>query len=264
MSRCSGGGWRVPLLASVVLLLVRVDLRTSVEEALVFKDVGPRRHDASTVEIDEIGGRKDPGSQRRESNRSLAPVGDYVRDVITRKPRIMHPVAPEETDKLVSDVVRRTLPGADVEAMLLCFSLIRAADRVQQDFEVNVQRPQGMTWAGFRTLFALGTLGPLIPLELARLNSVSQASISSVLKTLTRSKLVKTKPSVDDARSVTISLTRLGERRFEELFRLNNARESQWSNVLSSGERAILIGLLTKLRDFQVPPTPRVTESVPT
>lgn len=155
---------------------------------------------------------------------------------------------------MVSDVVAESLPGADVDAMQLCFSLIRAADRMQQDFEVNVQRPQGMTWAGFRTLFALGTLGPLRPGELAHLNSVSQASISSVLKTLTRNGLVGSEPSADDARSITVSLTPYGRERFEELFRLNNARESQWASVLTAAERRTLLGLLIKLRDVTVTP----------
>lgn len=173
--------------------------------------------------------------------------------VTQRRPKLKHPVSPEETDATVADAVKRTAKGADVEATLLCFNLIRAADRMQQDFEVNVQRPQGMTWAGFRTLFALGTLGPLRPLELARLNSVSQPSISSVIKTLQRKQLITTEASADDARSITVSLTPLGTERFQELFQLNNAREAQWAQVLTPSERATAIKLLTKLRDFDTP-----------
>jgi DNA-binding MarR family transcriptional regulator len=161
------------------------------------------------------------------------------------------------TDQFVNEAVSQKLPGADVEAMALCFGIIRAADRMQQDFEVNVQRPQGMTWAGFRTMFALGTFGPMRPLELARLNSVSQASISSVINTLRRAGVVVTEPSTDDARSVIVSLTAAGRERFETLFWYNNARERQWASALSAKERGTLIRLLTKVRDFDLPPVDR-------
>lgn len=170
-----------------------------------------------------------------------------------RSSGLKHPGAPEVTDRIVTEVVAASLVGADVDAMNLCFSIIRAADRMQQDFEVNVQRPHGMTWAGFRTMFALGTLGPLRPLELARLNSVSQASISSVIKTLTRAEFVSTSPSPDDARSVTVSLTDVGRERFEQMFSLNNARERLWASALTQREQSTLIQLLTKLRDLDLP-----------
>ncbi len=165
-----------------------------------------------------------------------------------------HPLSPKETDRIIADALAERLPWADVDAVLLTFSLIRAADRIQQDFEINVQRPAGMTWAAFRTMFALATLGPLRPLELARLNSVSQASISSVLKTLTAKGYVSSKPSTQDARSITVSLTEAGAHRFEELFRLNNARETQWAEMLDESERRTLMALLFTVRDFPPPP----------
>lgn len=181
--------------------------------------------------------------------------------VTNSRERISHPISPEETDRIIAGALADRLPWADIEAMELTFSLIRAADRIQQDFEVNVQRPAGMTWAAFRTMFALATLGSLRPLELARLNSVSQPSISSGLKTLTAKGYVSSEPSPEDARSITVSLTEAGRQRFEELFRANNARESQWAEMLDAAERRVLMSLLMKVRDFPAPPLPAAAGS---
>ena len=55
------------------------------------------------------------------------------------------PADPADADLQAAEAVSAFSPNADIDAMLMCFNLIRAADRVQQDFEVNVQRPAGLT-----------------------------------------------------------------------------------------------------------------------
>jgi DNA-binding MarR family transcriptional regulator len=164
------------------------------------------------------------------------------------------PADPAAANQETSDAVRALVPDADVDAMIACFTVIRAAERLQQDFEVSVHRPAGLTWAAFRNLFALLTLGPQTPLQLSRLQSVSQASTSSIVKTLLKYGLVTRENSAHDGRSVTISLTPLGTKTCLELFRRNNQREIAWIKALREDERVNLVALLNKIRDHHVPP----------
>lgn len=140
------------------------------------------------------------------------------------------------------------LPGySDVDAMLVSFSLARAANRIQQDLETNVHRPAGLTWAAFRVLYSVVAVGPTTPAQLAHLSSVSAASISSVLNTLERNRLVTRAPSAQDGRSVVVHLTEAGRDAVNELLVRNNAREVAWVEVLTAAERRTLARLLHKL-----------------
>jgi DNA-binding MarR family transcriptional regulator len=163
------------------------------------------------------------------------------------------PSDPADEDLQAAEAVSAFAPGADIEAMLVYFNLIRAADRVQQDFEVSVQRPGGLTWAAFRALFALRTLGPATPLQLSLLGSVSQASISSLLKTLSTNGLIRREPSPSDGRSIIVHLTAEGRAVVDELFRRNNIREAQWATALTPAEQRILILLMHKIRAYPIP-----------
>ena len=172
------------------------------------------------------------------------------------------PADPADADLQAAEAVSAFSPNADIDAMLMCFNLIRAADRVQQDFEVNVQRPAGLTWAGFRALFALRTLGPATPVQLSMLCSVSQASISSVLKTLSAHELIRREQSLSDGRSVTVHLTAEGCRVVDELFRRNNVREAEWAHALTPAEQRILILLMHKIRAYPMPVADSVEQPV--
>ncbi|WP_327311999.1 MarR family winged helix-turn-helix transcriptional regulator [Streptomyces sp. NBC_01235] len=90
------------------------------------------------------------------------------------------------------------------------------------------------------------------PLQLARLTSVSQASVSTVLNTLERKGLVRRSRSDKDGRSVTIELTDYGHEVVGELFARNNAREAEWARALTARERGTLIRLLRKIRRHEV------------
>lgn len=158
-------------------------------------------------------------------------------------------------DELTRAAVSKLEGYSDVDAMLVSFTLVRAANRIQQDLEVNVHRPAGITWAAFRVLFAVSAVGPITPAQLAHLSSVSAASISSVLNTLERNGLVKRRPSPEDGRSVVVTLTAAGQRLVDEMLVRNNAREVAWMDALSHGERQTLTKLLRKLL-LHHPPAP--------
>lgn len=145
-------------------------------------------------------------------------------------------------------------PSIDPDVMAFGLTIMRAGNRLQQDMENDVHRPVGSTWAAFRVMFTIRSVGAITPKRLARLSNTSAASISSVLKTLERQALVQREPDPNDARSVTVSLTDKGRRTVEELVRRNNARTLEWASAFTRDEREQLIDLLHRLLSF-TPPT---------
>jgi DNA-binding MarR family transcriptional regulator len=138
-------------------------------------------------------------------------------------------------------------PDINLDAMELGFNLIRAANRLQRDLEVNVHRPAGMTLAAFRVMFTIRTVGRITPNELARQSSISPASATSVLNTLERYGMIKRIRDADDGRSVNVHLTAKGNKTVAELLARNNQREIAWIAGLTEPERRRLVSLLRKL-----------------
>lgn len=150
-------------------------------------------------------------------------------------------------DRLVLDRIARLEPDADRDAMAVVFNLIRLANVVVADVESTVHRPRGLSWAGFRILFALWIAGPTEPRALARLAAVTRASISSVLNTLERGELVERRRESADRRVVTVLLTAKGRRAVASAFRAHHARERAWLAGLSPAEVDTLAELLHRL-----------------
>lgn len=135
----------------------------------------------------------------------------------------------------------------DVTAMAVVFNLVRVANQFTYDLEVNVHRPAGWTWAGFRILFTVWIVGPIEPRVLAKLAGVTRASVSSALNTLERDGfLVRSRRSAD-RRVVTVMLTDEGRERIAETFKDHNVRESELLAPLSFDEQRQLADLLRRL-----------------
>ena len=136
------------------------------------------------------------------------------------------------------------------------FDLIRVANRLMYDFETNVHRPLGMSWAGFRVLFCTWIEREVEPRELARLCAVSRGTVSSVLNTLERDGLVRRHRQSVDRRVVTVVITENGRRRVKEAFERQHAREHQWLGDLDRETIAGLVALLRHLLELPRPPCP--------
>jgi DNA-binding MarR family transcriptional regulator len=111
-----------------------------------------------------------------------------------------------------------------------------------------VHRPAGVTWAGFRVMFAVRAYGQLMPKQLSELTSVSPASISSVLKTLEGAgMLTRTRGTSRDRRVVFVQLTLRGRRTVERLWREQHARERAWAQSLTPEDREALAVLARRV-----------------
>jgi DNA-binding MarR family transcriptional regulator len=153
---------------------------------------------------------------------------------------------PAEVLALAKERISQVVPDADLVALSVVFTLIRAAERVTYELE-TAQRPMGWTWPGFRVLFWIWLLGPLEPREIATLASASRASISSALNTLERDGFVVRSRTSSDRRLVTVELTALGSSRIQEAFKATNARERELMGRFDVDERATLARLLGRL-----------------
>lgn len=141
----------------------------------------------------------------------------------------------------------------DPAVFAVTFDLIRVANRLMYDFETNVHRPLGISWAGFRVLFCTWIEKEVEPRELAKLCAVSRGTVSSVLNTLERDGLVRRHRQSADRRVVTVVITDKGRRRVKEAFELQHAREHQWLGDL---DRQAIAGLLALLRHLLELPRP--------
>lgn len=152
------------------------------------------------------------------------------------------------------DVPREQLlaivPDFDAEATAVIFNLIRAANRIVQDLEMVAHRPAGLSWAGFRILFTVHTMGPTEPQQLARFSGVTRASISSVLNTLERNGLVERRRGLADRRAITVTLTEHGEAAVRQAIRRENLRERAWVAGFDHVERRMLARLLLRLVEY--------------
>lgn len=130
----------------------------------------------------------------------------------------------EEFDRLATERLDASA-GHDELATLFTIGLFRTATWCEADFEADVTRPAGLSWAGFRLLHVLSLLGPLPSGELARLVRTTAATVSSVVATLEKAGLVERARARTDRRQVHIRLTDEGARLIEEVARRQHARE---------------------------------------
>lgn len=150
--------------------------------------------------------------------------------------------------------------AVDSAVFAATFDLFRVANRLMYDFEANVHRPLGMSWAGFRVLFCTWIEREVEPRELAKLCAVSRGTVSSVLNTLERDGLVSRCRQSTDRRVVTVMITDKGRSRVKKAFQLQHAREQQWLGDL---DRQTIIGFVALLRHLLELPRPGVPHPAP-
>ncbi|OLT29655.1 MarR family transcriptional regulator [Nocardiopsis sp. CNR-923] len=141
----------------------------------------------------------------------------------------------------------RELPSVDAEAMRMVLTLNRATSMVVYDLESSVHRPRGLTWPGFRVIFALWLAGPMEAKTTAEISGMSRAALSALLNTLERDGLIVRERAEHDRRALQLSLTEAGYGAILGGFRAHNRRESAWAEALEPDERRELVRLLNKL-----------------
>lgn len=163
-------------------------------------------------------------------------------------PEQLRRIGPKEYEELAERAAGAMSDGqADALSVRLFFNLLRVGNRLSKDFEVAIRQSAGLSFAGYQLLFSLKSVGSINPNLLARIASVSTASMSSLLNTLERKKLISREPDPEDGRKTIVRLTEAGETLVESLYLQNMDREQAWSVALTHAEAVQLSELLTKL-----------------
>lgn len=136
---------------------------------------------------------------------------------------------------------------ADPMSVHLFFALLRVGNRLSKDFEVAIRQTTDLSFSGYQLLFSLKAVGPINPNHLARLASVSTASMSSLLNTLERKGMLSRSADPEDGRRTIVDLTEAGDELINELYRHNMDREQAWSQALTEDEAQTLAELLRKV-----------------
>lgn len=142
--------------------------------------------------------------------------------------------------------IRSRLEGRtlDFEALLAVSNIYRAANAVRNRMEREVLGPSGLSWGGFTILFVLWVWGDQETGDLAEECGLAKGTLSGMLRTLERSRLVSRSAHPTDGRRVVVKLESAGEERIESVFPDFNRHEAMFTQQLDSDERRELARLL--------------------
>jgi DNA-binding MarR family transcriptional regulator len=157
------------------------------------------------------------------------------------------PTAVTEYQQKMADAFASLQPGRDPASNITMWRLTRAASLAERALESSVHRPRGRTWASFRVLFALRSMGPTEPGMLADVLDIAPPSVSSLLSTLERAELITRRPDPTNRRRVIVELTPAGEAAAEETVGAQSDGEDRFFSGLSRDDVSTLSVILDKL-----------------
>lgn len=113
----------------------------------------------------------------------------------------------------------------------------------------HVGSEYGLTQAEFLVIFCLAHMPGVNSVDICRVTGRPRNSISRAVIELQRKRYIARDTDADDRRRGLLRLTALGQRIYEAIIPLFQARQDAMISVLSPDERATLDTLLTKLVD---------------
>ncbi len=147
-----------------------------------------------------------------------------------------------EAEKLIRD----RMAGLDLDLLSLAAvsNVFRTATAVRNHMERDVLRDHSLSWSAFVVLFVLRIWGPQESRDLAAEAGISGGTLTGVLDTLERKRLVERRPVPADRRRVEVVLTATGTTVVDEVMPAFNREEAQVTAGLSDEETATLARLL--------------------
>jgi MarR family transcriptional regulator, 2-MHQ and catechol-resistance regulon repressor len=139
--------------------------------------------------------------------------------------------------------------GTEIEkkALNAYINLLRASETITHEFDSRLQSEDGMTMSELGILDALKHFGSLQPKEISIKILKTKGNVSFHLKSLLEKKWIKKNESKLDARSYSVSLTRIGEKIIEKAFKNHTERIVTRLSVLSFEEQEMLRNLCRRV-----------------
>lgn len=146
-----------------------------------------------------------------------------------------------------ADHARRS-PGANKLAAECVVNLIRAENLVAAELD-RLFRSHGLTGPGFNVLMIIeGAARPLSPYEIGERRLVTRGTVTGLLDTLEKQRLVRRTPHPDDRRMLLIELTDQGRALLAEVSDELFPAQTDMMSALSDRQKDILVRLLSKLQ----------------
>lgn len=142
----------------------------------------------------------------------------------------------------------RRYPGADKLAAECVVNLIRTENLVVAELD-RLFRRHGLTGPGFNVLMIIdGAHGPLSPHEIGDRRLVTRGTVTGLLDTLEKQRLVRRTPHPDDRRRLLIELTDGGRALLAEVCIELFPAQAEMISALSERQKDTLVALLGKLQ----------------
>ena len=140
--------------------------------------------------------------------------------------------------------VQERMPNTDASACDLARTLLRVAHMVEAQLEAALEQV-GMSLAKLSVLRHLVRAGESLPLsQLAERSSCVRSNMTQLVDRLEADGLVRRIADPNDRRSVRATLTRAGQRRYDQAAQLLAAREQEIAAALGGADCAQLNRLL--------------------
>ncbi len=150
---------------------------------------------------------------------------------------------PNEQDILAA-IGDRPFDFVSMEAMA---NIYRAAAAIRRRAEQGVLRDAGLSWGGFTTMWVLWIWGEMETGRLAVECDLSKGTLTGILNTLERRRLVVRNRMDSDRRRMLVSLTPEGNTMIEALSPQFNRFETEHTASLDEDEKRELAGLLRRI-----------------
>lgn len=142
-----------------------------------------------------------------------------------------------ETERQVSTLLRGM--KIDFKAMAVVSNLFRASSAVRKHLEREVLSKHSLSWTGFVVLWVVWVWVEIETREIAEEVGTSKATLTGVLKTLERERLITKRQSKSDRRLVLVTLTAQGKKLMERIFPEFNKEEVYLASSLRPNDRKV-------------------------
>jgi DNA-binding MarR family transcriptional regulator len=161
----------------------------------------------------------------------------------------------------VHDGFEEEYPGSSALATEVVLNVVRAADLLQTRVEAWVRSYGLPSVTAFIVLeIVRGERGPLQPHVIAERMFITRGTLTGVLDTLERHRLVRRERPEHDRRIVLVEITKAGIALLEELLPRLHEAERQWISALRPTQQAALVRTLGVLQSRLLEMSPDQTD----
>ncbi|WP_048649313.1 MarR family winged helix-turn-helix transcriptional regulator [Nitratireductor soli] len=129
----------------------------------------------------------------------------------------------------------------------LPYRLTRLTDAISRDFSQAYRARLGLTRPEWRTLATIGQYGTMTATEIGAHSSMHKTKVSRAVASLEVRRWVVRKPDANDRRVERLSLSKLGQKAYEDMVPVARAFEAELLTRMKAAERAALLAGLAAL-----------------